>query len=215
MNARIFSRRAGLVGALLLAVAPLGAVHAAEAAIDASSPQKLVETASKALLSDLDANRAAYRKDVNALYKAIDTKFLPYVDVQYTAQQVLGKHWRTATPEQRRRFIDALYKVMLNTYGSALLDFTADNLQIKPFRGDANAPRASVDAVIKRANGATVAVSFGLRKTDTGAWKVWDVVIESISYVNSFRTDFGLEIDQKGLDAVLARLEAGKAPAAK
>jgi phospholipid transport system substrate-binding protein len=201
------SRHFALLGALLLALAPLGAAQAQ--AVDNSSPQKLVETSANVLLADLDKNRAAYRKDISALYKVIDTQFLPHVDVQFAAQQVLGKHWRTATPEQRKRFVDAFYQSLLTTYGDALLDFTADNLRIKPFRGDPNAERATVDTEIKRSNGATVAVSYGVRKTDAG-WKVWDVVIEGISYVKSFREQFGLEIDQKGIEALLTRLESGQ-----
>jgi phospholipid transport system substrate-binding protein len=60
---------------------------------------------------------------------------------------------------------------------------------------------------VKRSNGATVAVSYSLRKNDAGVWKVYDVVIEGISYVKSFREDFGVEIDQKGLESLLKRLE--------
>jgi len=207
MKAMMLGRRFALLGALVLALVPLGAARAQ--AVDNSSPQKLVETSANVLLADLDKNRAAYRKDINALYKVIDTQFLPHVDVQFAAQQVLGKHWRTATPEQRKRFVDAFYQSLLTTYGDALLDFTGDNLRIKPFRGDPNAERATVDTEIKRSNGATVAVSYGVRKTDAG-WKVWDVVIEGISYVKSFREQFGLEIDQKGLDSLLTRLESGQ-----
>jgi phospholipid transport system substrate-binding protein len=210
MKSSIASRKAGSFGALLLMLAPVFTL--AQGTVDNSSPQKLVESAASVLLAELDKNRATYRRDQEALKKMIDTTFLPHVDVQFAAQQVLGKHWRTASAAQRQRFIDAFYKSLLSTYGTALLDFTAADLRIKPFRGDATAARASVDTEIKRANGAAVAVSFGVRKTDAG-WKVWDVVIENISYVNSFRTDFGLEIDQKGLDALLARLESGKAPA--
>ena len=49
-------------------------------------------------------------------------------------------------------------------------------------------------------------MNFSLRKTDAG-WKAWDVVIEGISYVKSFKTDFAAEIQQKGLDEVINRLE--------
>ncbi|MDQ2641924.1 MAG: ABC transporter substrate-binding protein [Pseudomonadota bacterium] len=203
------ARRAGLIGALLALALALPVAVLAQNAVDSSTPQKLVETSARLLLADLDKNRAAYRKDITGLYKVIDTQFLPHVDVQFAAQQVLGKHWRTATAEQRKRFVDAFYRSMLTTYGNALLEFTADDLRIKPFRGDANAERASVDTEIKRSNGASVAVQYSLRKTPQG-WKVWDVVIEGISYVKSFREDFGLEIDQKGLDALLARLESTK-----
>ena len=66
---------------------------------------------------------------------------------------------------------------------------------------------------VRRSNGTQVPVNYSLRKTPSG-WKAWDVVIEGISYVKSSREDYGAEVQQNGLDAVIARLEA-KANAAK
>jgi phospholipid transport system substrate-binding protein len=198
---------------LLAGVLPFQATFAADA-IDASRPQALIETSSRVLFADLDANRAKYRKDITQLYKVVDTVFLPHVDVDFAAQQVLGKHWRTATPDQRKRFVAAFYRSLLTTYGDALVDFTGDRMKVLPFQGDAAQPRASVRTEIRRSNGASVAVAYSLRKDAAGAWKVWDVVIEGISYVKSFREDFGMEVDQKGLDALLQRLESTAAKAA-
>ena len=206
----VFSLRSAIM-ALLLCAAPMTATLAA-AAIDDSTPQKLIETSSKVLFDDLDANRAKYHKDVTALHKSVRENFLPYMDVDYAAQQVLGKHWRTATPEQRKRFVTAFYTSLLKTYGEALVDFSGDRMKILPFQGDPAAPRASVRTEIRRSNGATVAVAYSVRKNEAGTWKVWDVVIEGISYVKSFREQFGLEIEQKGLDALLQRLESGVNP---
>jgi phospholipid transport system substrate-binding protein len=207
MNTHI-TRRAGLLGALLLALAPL---HAAEPVIDSSSPVGLVESVSKALLADLDANRAAYRKDITGLYKMVDRLFLPHVDVPYAAQQVLGKHWREASAEQRKRFTDALYQSLLTTYGKALNEFTGDQMKVLPSKIDPAADRATVKTTIRTRSGSNVGVDYTLRKNKTsGEWKAWDVVIEGISYVASFREDFGTEIDQKGLDALLQRLEKGQ-----
>lgn len=203
----LFTRRSAWIATLALVFAPVVAVQAAAVTIDNSSPQKLIETSSRLLLADLDANRAAYRKDIKGLYKVIDTQFLPHVDVDYAAQQVLGKNWRTATPDQRKRFVSAFYKSLLQTYGDALLDFTGDRMKVLPFKGDPAAARADVKTEIKRSNGATVAVSYTLRKDTAGVWKVWDVVIEGISYVKSFREDFGLKIDQNGIEALLKDLE--------
>jgi len=210
----------GRMRALLLGIVAIGGLQFAGAAmaaeaIDSSSPQKLIETSSKALLADLDANRAKYRKDITQLYKVVDTIFLPHVDVDFAAQQVLGKYWRTATPDQRKRFVTAFYRSLLTTYGDALLEFTGDRMRILPFQGDATQPRASVRTEIKRSNGASVAVAYSLRKDASGVWKVWDVVIEGISYVKSFREDFGLEIERKGLDGLLQRLEGSAKPEGK
>jgi phospholipid transport system substrate-binding protein len=55
-----------------------------------------------------------------------------------------------------------------------------------------------------------VPVNYSVRRTPQG-WKAWDVTIEGISYVRNFRTDFGAEIEQKGLDALIQRLEARNA----
>ena len=192
--------------ALLLAAVRLQAAEA----IDNSTPQRLIESSSQVLLANLDANRAAYRKDISGLYKVIDQQFLPHVDVPYAAQQVLGKYWREATPQQRKRFTDALYQSLLQTYGKALLDFTSDQMKVLPSQDDPAATRSSVRTRIRTSNGTDVAVNYTLRKVGM-EWKVWDVVIEGISYVKSFREDFGLEIDQKGLDALLQRLESSAA----
>jgi phospholipid transport system substrate-binding protein len=51
-----------------------------------------------------------------------------------------------------------------------------------------------------------VPVNYSVHKTDKG-WMAYDVSIEGISYIKSYRTDFGAEIDQKGLDEVIDRLE--------
>jgi len=131
---------------------------------------------------------------------------LPHFDSDYAARLVLGSSWRTATPEQRKLFVDAFYHSLLSNYGNALLNLTADRFVILPYRGDPGETTATVRTEVKKSSGEKVPVNFSLRKTDAG-WKAWDVVIEGISYVKSFRTDFAAEIQQKGLDEVIARLE--------
>jgi phospholipid transport system substrate-binding protein len=171
------------------------------------APQELVENSAKRMLVELDANRAMYAKDPAKLDALVANVLLPNFDTEYAARLVLGQTWRTATPEQRKRFVDAFYHSLLRNYGSALVDFTADRFVILPYKGDPNDTTASVRTEVKRSNGDKVPVNFSLRKVD-GVWKAWDVVIEGISYVKSFRTDFGSEVEQKGLDEVINRLEA-------
>src|SRR5260370_26710196 len=188
-------------------------VYAAEppaaptAAPSTLGPEELVENSAKRMLVELDANRAMYSKDPAKLDALVANVLLPNFDTEYAARLVLGQTWRTATPEQRKRFVDAFYHSLLRNYGSALVDFTADRFVILPYKGDPNDTTATVRTEVKRSSGDKVPVNFSLRKVD-GAWKAWDVVIEGISYVKSFRTDFGSEVQQKGLDEVINRLEA-------
>jgi phospholipid transport system substrate-binding protein len=169
-------------------------------------PQELVEDSAKRMLTELDANRPMYAKDPAKLDSLVANVLLPHFDTEYAARLVLGKTWRTATPDQRKRFVDAFYHSLLRNYGNALLNFTADRFVILPYRGDPAETMATVRTEVKKSTGERVPVNFSLRKTDEG-WKAWDVVIDGVSYVKSFRTDFASEIEQKGLDEVINRLE--------
>lgn len=170
-------------------------------------PNELVTKVAQDTLRDLDAHRSEYQKNPKKVRELVDKNMLPHFDTAYAAQLVLAKHWRTASPEQRKRFVEAFYQSLLQNYGEALLEFTPDRLRILPFAGKPDDPVVTVRSEVRRDNGSRVPVNYSLRKTPQG-WKAYDVTIEGVSYVKSFRTDFSAEIQQKGLDAVIERLEA-------
>jgi len=173
---------------------------------EADEPSQIIQNVANEMLNELDAHRVEYRKDPTKVYALVDRVLLPHFDTQYAAQQVLAKHWRTATPAQRERFVNSFYHSLLKTYGTALLDFTADRLTILPFKGDISTGRAVIRTQVRRDNGTQVPVNYSLRKNDQG-WMAYDVSIEGISYIKSYRTDFDAEIAQNGLDAVIERIE--------
>jgi phospholipid transport system substrate-binding protein len=181
--------------------------------VDTSGPSQLIESSANIILSGIDKRRAEFRKDPTGLYELVEQTLLPNFDTPYAAQLVLGQHWRNATAEQRKRFVDAFYQSLLYTYGDAMVDFTADRLKVLPTKVAPTDERATVRTEIKRSNGTKVGVNYSLRKVN-GQWKAWDVVIDGISYVKSYREDYGSEVQQEGLEAVIARLE-DKAKTAK
>jgi phospholipid transport system substrate-binding protein len=186
---------------------------AAQSAAAEQGPTEVVQAAAQGMLTDLDKDRAAYRRDPAKVGALVDKYLLPHWDTEYSARLVLGKYWRTTTPEQRQQFIDAFYHSLLSNYGAALSEFTADRLKIYPSTADPAKPIATVRTEVKRDNGDRVSVNYYMHKTAQG-WKAWDVVIDGISYVNSYRTDFGEQIEQQGIESVIKRLEAGEKPGA-
>jgi len=192
----------GLLPALLMLVG----VGAAADSVPGPAPQELIETTSTRLLKALDADREAAKRDPARVRRLVDEILLPSFDTDYSARLVLGKHWRDATPAQRQRFIDAFYQSLLRNYGSALAEFTADRMSLLSFRGDLATGQATVRTEVKRSDGTRVPVNYSMRATPAG-WKAWDVTIEGISYVRNLRNDVGAEVDQRGLDAVIERLE--------
>jgi phospholipid transport system substrate-binding protein len=178
---------------------------------DASDPTALVQATAQGMLGDLDKNREEYRRDPKKIAALVDKYLMPHFDEETSARVVLGQFWRTATPDQRQRFINAFYHSLLANYGDALAEFTADRLKIYPTRLEPGATSATVRTDVRRRNGDLVSVNYSLRLTPQG-WKAWDVVIDGISYVKSYREDFGAQIESQGLETVIKRLESGEKP---
>jgi phospholipid transport system substrate-binding protein len=193
--------------------APPAPAAAAATTSDNGDPSALVQATAQGMLGDLDKNRDAYRRDPSKVSQLVDKYLMPHFDVDTSARVVLGQYWRNATPEQRERFVKAFEHSLLTNYGDALVDFTADRLKIYPSRVEPGATTATVRTEVRRRNGDVVSVNYSLRMTPQG-WKAWDVVIDGISYVKSYREDFGSQIESQGLETVIKRLESGEKPGA-
>jgi phospholipid transport system substrate-binding protein len=191
--------------------AALAQAPASPAGGGAEDPSAVVQSSAQSILAALDKDRDAYRKDPAKVAQLVNQYLLPHFDTEFAARLVLGLHWRDATPEQRKRFVDAFYHSLLSNYGAAITEFTADRLKIFPTKVEADASRATVRTEIRRDTGDRISVNYYMRKTAEG-WKAWDVVIDGISYVNSYREDFGPQIESQGLDAVIKRLDSGEKP---
>jgi phospholipid transport system substrate-binding protein len=178
----------------------------------AQSPNEFVQDTAELLAQKLEGRKQELAADRQALYALIDEILLPRFDRRYAAQLVLGRHWRSATEEQRERFIEAFYRAMLRKYAEGLLEFELGQFQVLPYRGDPSEDRTMVRTTVKLDDGTTVPVDYALLRRDS-EWKVFDVRIEGISYVRRFRTEFESEIQATSLDAVIQRLEReAKAP---
>jgi phospholipid transport system substrate-binding protein len=177
----------------------------------AQAPDELVRETAELLDQKLADQKQQLANDRTALYELINEILLPRFDRRYSAQLVLGRHWRSASEEQRQRFIDAFYNAMLRQYADGLLEFDMSRLDILPYRGD-DSSRTMVRTTVRLDDGTKVPVDYGLIKRDS-TWMLFDVRIEGISYVRRFRTEFESEIQSTSLDAVIERLEReAKAP---
>jgi phospholipid transport system substrate-binding protein len=190
---------------------PPAATAGTAAASDAGDPAALVQATAQGMLTELDRHRDEYRKDPAKVAALVDKWLMPHFDTETSARVVLGQFWRTATPDQRQRFVNAFYHSLLANYGESLVEFSSDRLKIFPARLEPGATSATVRTEVRRRSGDSVSVNYSLRKTPQG-WKAWDVVIDGISYVKSYREDFGAQIEQRGLETVIKRLESGERP---
>ena len=170
------------------------------------SPNAVIESSVTLLTEKLDGRQQELSDNRDELYAIIDEILMPRFDRRFAAQVVLAKHWRTATEEQRTRFIEAFYRALLRKYADGVLEFDPDMIEVLPYRGDATKKRTKVRSTVLMDDGSKVAVDYELVKRKAG-WLVFNVVIEGVSYVRNFRAELDSEIRGSSLEAVIERLE--------
>jgi len=170
------------------------------------TPSEFVEEAVSVLADSLDGRRSELADDKAALYALIDDLLLPRFDRRMAAQQVLARHWRSASDEQRDRFISAFYATLVQRYADGVLDFEPDRIKVLPFRGDDKKRVATVKTTVDLEDGTNVSVNYTLVNRKSG-WMMFDVTIEGVSYIRNFRTEFDAEIKSTSLEEVIVRLE--------
>jgi len=176
------------------------------------TPSDIIQSAAQCTMNELQSNRDAYRKDPWKVRPLVEKYLLPHFDMEYAARLVLGQYWRTASHEQRKRFLDAFYHSLLATYGNALVELTPERLKVVPTTVDPSADHATVRTEVTGHKADRIAMNYSMRKTPEG-WKVYDVSVDGISYIKSYREDFGAQIQQLGLDSLIAHLEEREKPA--
>lgn len=183
---------------------------AAGPSMAADDPVSVIQETTDELARLVDEKRAAYRENPEALKSAIKEILLPTTDQLYSARLVLGRHARGRDDEQIQAFADALANQLLNRYATALLDYNLnDRVEILPLAGDNTERQTRVRTRVKLDNGERAPVDYVMRKTDKG-WQVFDVIVEGISYVATFRSQIDQEIRQSSFEDMLERLQAGQ-----
>jgi phospholipid transport system substrate-binding protein len=176
-------------------------------------PNQVVQTLVDELGKTMEARRGELQNNRDALIKTIDGIVLPHFDIDYASILVLGPNARTATPEQRARFAKAMYNSITHRYAEGLLKYTEGRVRVLPFQGELNEKRTLVRTQVVLDDGKNVPVDYAFRKTSSGDWKAYDVIIEGISYVTNYRNQVAAEIAKSNLDALTTRLETQGAKA--
>lgn len=178
------------------------------AAPSALGPQDVMADLTARLFALLDKESAAIRHNTDHVVPLVDRLLSPNFDHEYAARLVLGVHWRDATPDQRQRFAAALFHRLLRTYSGAVAEWSADRVRLLPLRSDPAALQVTVRTQVTDSRGSIVPVDFRLHQTADG-WKIFDVIVDGVSYVRNYHDDTDAEVTQKGLDAAITRLAAG------
>ncbi|MGC8521486.1 MAG: MlaC/ttg2D family ABC transporter substrate-binding protein [Steroidobacteraceae bacterium] len=204
---------AAFAAALVVQPVAYAAAPSEQSAASFEQPSQMVQSVANEILKALDGHRAQLRHDPQQIRAIVDKYLMPYFDSSLAADLVLGRFARQATPAQKQRFIQAFKDSLIKNYGEFIVDFHSNTLTVYPTHVKPGTQAASVRTFFTRANGSKVPVLFQVYMTPQG-WKVFDLNVEGVSYVTSYRADLAPQFEQYGIDAVIKRLEHGEKPSA-
>jgi len=176
-------------------------------------PDELLKTATQQMIKALNDHRGDIKKDPRVVNQLVEEILLPHIDIIATSKWVLSRHWRTASKQQKKDFIRQFRSLLLRFYSTALATYlnngdsviSEDMFKFQPLRAASDAKRVTVNSIVHPASGKDVPIKYSLHLTRKG-WKVYDVSVEGVSMVSTYRTSFDSEIKRKGLDGVIANL---------
>lgn len=190
----------------LLVVRPVAAADN-----DPDNARLLLEKVASEMIQASNDRREEIRRDPEVVQEMVEEILLPHIDLLTASRWVLGKHWRRASKEQKLEFMRHFRGMLLRFYSTALADYLSENevsndlLSFQPVRAEAGRDDVTVRSEVRPPNGQPVPVNYHMHLTSKG-WKVYDVSVEGVSMVTTYRNSFNDEIRRSGLDQLIARL---------
>lgn len=196
----------------ILAVLMCGAAVVAHAEVIA--PDSLIRNTVDEVTAIIKQDKDIQAGDQKKILALVDAKVLPHFDFTRMTQLAVGKYWRTATPEQKQALVTEFRNMLVRTYTKVFTVYRDQTIEVKPFRlAVDDETEATVKTLIFKPGSQPIPVDYELRKAADG-WKAFDISIEGVSMVMSYRGTFTTQIQENGIDGLIKTLADKNANAA-
>jgi phospholipid transport system substrate-binding protein len=178
-----------------------------------TAPDALIKQVSTEVIDTVKSDKAIQAGDVGRIIALVDSKVMPHVNFQRMTASAVGRHWRSATPEQQKRLQDEFKILIVRTYAGALTQVKDQTVQLKPLRAGADDSEVVVRTEVK-GKGDPIQLDYRLEKSGTD-WKIYDVNVLGVWLVEQYKSSFAQEIGSVGVDGLIAKLAERNKAAAK
>ena len=178
-----------------------------------TAPDALIKQVSTEVIDTVKSDKAIQAGDVSKIISLVDAKVMPHVNFQRMTASAVGRHWRSATPEQQKRLQDEFKILIVRTYAGALTQVKDQTVQLKPLRAAADDSDVVVRTEVK-GKGDAIQLDYRLEKNG-GGWKIYDVNVLGVWLVEQYKSSFAQEIGSAGVDGLIAKLAERNKAAAK
>ncbi len=173
-------------------------------------PQVFIKETADSVTARIKGEREALRKDSARLHTLVDELIVPHFDFARMSQWVLGKYWRGSNENQRSRFIEEFQRLLVRTYAHALLEYADREMRYLPPRTEPRPNMVTVRSEVEQPGSSAVPINYRVHIKDA-EWKVFDVSVDGVSLVSTYRASFASEIRKSGIDGLIKSLETKNA----
>lgn len=171
------------------------------------SPEDIVEQTSTKLLDIINTESDRIREDAEFVDSIVNDIILPIIDLQSMAKLILGKHWKTASEQQRSDFINEFKNMLIRTYAKSVADFGHAEIVIIPNSEGQKGKFYRVKTQVTLSGNPPLNVDYVFRQQQDMQWKAFDLVVDGLSMIKNFRSSFSQEIEETSLDALINRIK--------
>jgi len=163
-------------------------------------PQQVIQGISDQLRQKLQ--NKAFTSNFAQVTRFVDGVIQPHTDFNVIAPLVLGKHWKTASPDERERFKNEFRTMLVRSYSRAFVEYNDWTLRFQPIEASGDAKKVIVKSEVLQPGQNPVQVNYRMFFGSDG-WKVYDIIIAGVSLVTNYRSSFSEDIQKKGSLAAL------------
>lgn len=193
---------------IIRSLSVIGLLFWAQAAFAVDDPQTLVKQTTEKVLAEIQAKKQELTNNPAKIYPLVDEILLPRFDFKLISRLTLGDSWKTATDSEKEAFITEFRELLVRTYATALLSYSGQEIEYPPVRSAPNASKVKVKTKVKSAGSTAVPIDYSLYLSKAKQdWMVYDITIDGVSLVSTYRSNFGSQIRRNKLAGLIADLK--------
>lgn len=151
-------------------------------------------------------NKTMLENNEEYLRTKVDELVIPKLNIILMSKIVLGRdNWTSSNDYQKREFQKAFRSLMVRTYMKSLTTFDGEKIKYMPFKAGKRPDIARVNTIYLLSDG-ELPVSYRLKFIESDGWKVFDIIIDGVSLLKNYRTDFQEHIQNNGINSLIAAL---------
>jgi len=181
-------------------------LYAPTSVISQTNPDIFLKQSVEEVSLFISENKEQLERDDKFLEEKMNELVIPRFDIVLMSKITLGKStWTSISENQKNRFIKSFKSLMVRTYMKSLTVFDGEKIKFLPYVTGKRLDVAKVKSIYVMSDG-DLPVNYRLKKNDNGDWKVFDIIIDGISLLKNYRTDFQNHVKNYGIESLIKKL---------